>query len=88
MTERIRIPTVLGELIAFDSNCTDYPGIHIVLHRNGIDLQIATIEVEHVFNDPSVNYTIYGNTTSDEPTISDRIFPDELDEGFASIAEV
>lgn len=87
MSAHVRIPTILGELIACESQCSDYPGIHIFLRREGVDLLLASVEVEHVFPEASVNYTIYGNTTSDEPTISDRIFADELDEGFDSLTE-
>lgn len=87
MNKPIRIPTILGELVAYPSLCSDYPAIDIFLCRDGVDILIATVEVEHNFDTPSLHYLVYGDPVSDAPTITDRIFPEELDAGFASITD-
>lgn len=87
MNKPICIPTIFGDIVAYACSDTSYPGVHIFLRRNGIEILIACVEAEHVFDHPSLNYQVYGDLSSDIPTISDRIFPDEIDDAFSSIAD-
>lgn len=86
MTERICIPTQLGELVAYPINETDYPGIHIYLKRGNDELLLAMVEVSQVLDWGNVCCTVYGDAASEAPTYVDRIFRDELDEYYDSIA--
>lgn len=86
MNKPIRIPTILGNIVAYECNDPHYPGIDIFLHRDGKEILLLTVEVETFMDNSSLNYRVYGDLAIDEPTISDCIFPDELDEGFASLA--
>lgn len=86
MNKPIRIPTILGDIVAYEVADPHYPGIDIFLSRDGVEILLATVEVEAPIGDTSLNYRVYGDLASDEPTISDRIFPDEIDEAFSSLA--
>lgn len=87
MNKPICIPTILGDIVAYDVADPDYPGIDIFLRRDGVEILLATVEAESYMGNTSLNYRVYGDLSIDEPTISDRIFPDELNEGFASLSE-
>jgi hypothetical protein len=90
MQRELKISTAFGILIARlreEDGC--YPGIDILLERDGVELMLALVESDQNPLDahpPYMNLLLYGDCEQDEPSSQSVLHAPELDAYFAAVA--